>query len=213
MRRVAGVLPLNPGSLAALIVVAIAGPACLLAVLNAVDSPLSQQTPSRAAKISPEPSQSVNREKKAARETTGQPHETGALIEARLTPGVLPPIAPNTGVEDGAPPETGRASWYALQSVTASGEPMDEDALTAAHRSLRLRTFALVENLDNGRAVLVRINDRGPFAKDRIIDLSKAAAEGLDMIEDGVANVRVSPVSDAVASNIKASGQAAPLDR
>jgi rare lipoprotein A len=211
MRRVAGVFPLNPRCLA-LIVVAIAGTAYLLVSLNAVDSPLNQQTPSRTAKIRPEPSQSVNRAKKAARETGGKQHDTGALVEARLTPGVWPPIEPKTGVEDGAAPETGRASWYALQSATASGEPMDKEALTAAHRSLPLGTFARVENLDNGRVVLVRINDRGPFAKDRIIDLSKAAAEGLDMIADGVANVRVSPVTDVVASNIKASAGPAPVD-
>jgi rare lipoprotein A len=90
---------------------------------------------------------------------------------------------------------------------------MDADGLTAAHPSLPLGTTVRVENLDNGRAVVVRINDRGPFAKDRIIDLSKAAAEQLDMIEDGVARVGVSPVEDVVASAIKASGQSLPLDR
>jgi rare lipoprotein A len=81
-----------------------------------------------------------------------------------------------------------------LQTATASGEVMDGDGLTAAHRTLPLGTHVRVENLDNGRAVVVRINDRGPFAKDRIIDLSKAAAAEIGMIEDGVANVRVSLV-------------------
>ncbi|HEX2448648.1 MAG TPA: septal ring lytic transglycosylase RlpA family protein [Methyloceanibacter sp.] len=98
--------------------------------------------------------------------------------------------------------ETGRASWYALASLTASGEMMDASALTAAHRTLPLGSYARVENLDNGRSVLVRINDRGPFAKNRIIDLSKAAAHELDMVEDGVAKVRVRPVPGAdVAGN------------
>ena len=70
---------------------------------------------------------------------------------------------------------------------------MDGDALTAAHNTLPLGTHVRVANLDNGRAVVVRINDRGPFAKDRIIDLSKAAAEALGMVADGVANVRGDP--------------------
>ncbi len=80
---------------------------------------------------------------------------------------------------------------------------MDGEALTAAHNSLPLGSRVRVENLDNGRVVVVRINDRGPFAKDRIIDLSKAAAARLGMIADGVANVRLSPV-EAVAANAKA---------
>ena len=95
-------------------------------------------------------------------------------------------------------PETGRASWYKLQAVTASGEAMDGDALTAAHPSLPIGTRVLVENLDNGRSIVVRINDRGPFTHNRIIDLSEAAAEQLDMIADGVANVRVSRVDEPV---------------
>ena len=82
---------------------------------------------------------------------------------------------------------------------------MDGDKLTAAHNTLPLGTRVRVANLDNGRAVVVRINDRGPFAKDRIIDLSKAAAEALGMIADGVATVRVTPVDGEVATNAKAS--------
>jgi rare lipoprotein A len=83
---------------------------------------------------------------------------------------------------------------------------MDASALTAAHRTLALGTKVRVENLDNGRAVVVRINDRGPFAKNRIIDLSKEAASRLDMIEDGVALVAVTPVGSEVAINVKAGG-------
>jgi rare lipoprotein A len=104
-------------------------------------------------------------------------------------------------------PETGRASWYALQTATASGEVMDEDGLTAAHRTLPLGTKVRVENLDNGREVVVRINDRGPFAKDRIIDLSKAAAAEIGMIEDGVASVRVSLVEMEMAGAVPASAR------
>ena len=76
--------------------------------------------------------------------------------------------------DEGAMPQTGWASWYDLSTKTASGETMDGDKLTAAHNTLPLGTRVRVANLDNGRAVVVRINDRGPFAKDRIIDLSKA---------------------------------------
>jgi rare lipoprotein A len=146
----------------------------------------------------PPPSQVSNRAKKADREPV--------RIEARLTPETPAPKpetatpAPGDGAA-GALPETGRASWYDLSAKTASGEDMDGDQLTAAHPTLPLGSQVRVENLDNGRAVVVRINDRGPFAKDRIIDLSKAAAERLGMIADGVANVRVSPVAGEVASN------------
>jgi len=92
--------------------------------------------------------------------------------------------------------QTGRTSWYSLNSKTANGEQMDEYAMTAAHRSLPFGTRLEVENLDNGRSVTVRVNDRGPFVGERIIDVSKAAAKGLGMIVDGVATVRISPQSE-----------------
>lgn len=87
--------------------------------------------------------------------------------------------------------QVGHASWYALTSKTASGERMNPSALTAAHRSLPFGTKVLVENLSNGRSVVVRINDRGPFVGGRIIDLSKAAAAQIGMISSGTAKVRV----------------------
>ena len=89
--------------------------------------------------------------------------------------------------------KTGRASWYSIASKTASGEQMDSDEMTAAHPSLPFGTQVQVENLDNGRTVTVRVNDRGPFVGERIIDVSKAAAKELGMIVDGVATVRISP--------------------
>jgi len=76
---------------------------------------------------------------------------------------------------------------------------MDDAALTAAHRFLPFGTKVRVENTANGRSVEVRINDRGPFTPGRLIDLSKAAAEALDIMADGVAEVRLT-VIDAVAS-------------
>lgn len=87
--------------------------------------------------------------------------------------------------------QVGHASWYALTSKTASGERMNPNELTAAHRSLPFGTKVLVENLNNGRSVVVRINDRGPFVGGRIIDLSKAAAAQIGMIGTGTAKVRV----------------------
>jgi rare lipoprotein A len=72
---------------------------------------------------------------------------------------------------------------------------MNPSALTAAHRSLPFGTKVLVENLRNGRSVVVRINDRGPFVGGRIIDVSKGAAAQLGMIHSGTAQVRVTPTS------------------
>ncbi len=90
--------------------------------------------------------------------------------------------------------ETGLASWYGPEFQgrrTSSGEVFDMRHLTAAHRDLPLGTWILVTNLDNGRAVEVRVNDRGPFASDRILDLSYAAADLLGMVGPGVVPVRV----------------------
>jgi rare lipoprotein A len=88
--------------------------------------------------------------------------------------------------------QLGHASWYSLPAnITANGERMDPNELTAAHRSLPFGTRVLVENLSSGRSVVVRINDRGPFIGGRIIDLSKAAAATIGMIDAGTAKVRV----------------------
>lgn len=91
----------------------------------------------------------------------------------------------------GAQAEVGRASWYSLTSKTASGERSNPGALTAAHRSLPFGTKVKVENLKNGRSVVVRINDRGPFVGGRIIDLTKAAARSLGFVSSGIARVRL----------------------
>jgi len=74
---------------------------------------------------------------------------------------------------------------------TASGEPYDMYALTAAHRSLSLGTYVIVTNLHNGKSVKVKINDRGPKASDRIINLSFEAAKKLEMLEGGVVKVKI----------------------
>ena len=89
---------------------------------------------------------------------------------------------------------SGKASWYGPGfhgRLTANGERYNQNAMTAAHKYLRFGTRVKVTNLNNGRSVIVRINDRGPFAKGRVIDLSAAAARSLNMIHSGVAPVRV----------------------
>ena len=83
----------------------------------------------------------------------------------------------------------GGASWYALTSKTASGERMNAARLTAAHRSLKFGTKVEVTNKRNGKSVVVRINDRGPFIRGRVIDLSKAAASQIGMISSGHASI------------------------
>ncbi len=90
--------------------------------------------------------------------------------------------------------ETGVASWYGptfYGKYTANGELYDGNALTAAHRTLPMPVNVRVTNLENGKSIVVRVNDRGPYARGRIIDLSHRAAELLDVIRTGTARVRV----------------------
>lgn len=85
--------------------------------------------------------------------------------------------------------QCGRASWYAIRNTTASGEMMNPDAMTAAHPSLPFGTRIRVTNQGNGRQAEVRINDRGPFVKGRILDLSRAAAATLGFKNSGIAEI------------------------
>lgn len=89
-------------------------------------------------------------------------------------------------------PLKGKASYYGSEfngRKTANGEIYDETAMTAAHRTLPFGTVLRVTNIRNGLSVIVRINDRGPFHPDRVLDLSKAAAEELDLIKYGVTEI------------------------
>jgi len=98
--------------------------------------------------------------------------------------------------------EVGIASWYGPNfhgKDSASGEPFDQNAMTAAHPTLPIPSLVRVTNLQNGRTAIVRLNDRGPFVDDRIIDLSHAAAGALDMHGPGTARVRVEYVGPAPA--------------
>jgi rare lipoprotein A len=95
--------------------------------------------------------------------------------------------------------ERGLASWYSYPPHarrTATGEWFDASAMTAAHRTLPLPSMVEVTNLENGRKVRVRVNDRGPFEPGRIIDLSRAAAVRLGFVDEGTAPVRVRLVTD-----------------
>lgn len=90
--------------------------------------------------------------------------------------------------------EVGVASWYGNEfhgRATANGEIYDSGDMTAAHRTLPLPSLIRVTNLGNGKSVIVRVNDRGPFAKNRVIDVSEKAAEELDFRDSGTANVKV----------------------
>ncbi len=95
--------------------------------------------------------------------------------------------------------KTGTASYYGSRhhgSRTASGERFNQHGLTAAHRSLAFGSRVRVTNLDNKRSVVVRINDRGPHSRGRLIDLSRGAAQKIGMIRSGTARVRVQGLSN-----------------
>jgi rare lipoprotein A len=128
-----------------------------------------------------------------------EPGRTSAPVRVavrRSAPAAAPAILAPAGMSDRG--HRGRASWYGPEfqgSPTASGEPFNMNALTAAHRTLPLGSYARVKNLDNGRSVVVKINDRGPHARRRMIDLSYAAAREIRMVGAGTARVEVEPVT------------------
>ncbi len=127
----------------------------------------------------------------AGRETFIPPSAPAFLPIPQQTPKELTPSA--------KPYQVGRASWYGglfQGKATASGENYDMYDFTAAHRELPLGTFIKVTNLTNRKSVIVRVNDRGPFFPDRIIDLSFSAARSLGMHQNGVEKVRIDVVND-----------------
>lgn len=106
--------------------------------------------------------------------------------------------------------EQGVASWYGREfhgRRTSSGEPYDMYALTAAHRTLPLPTLARVTNLETGKSIVLRINDRGPFRKERVMDLSYAAARELGILNAGTGLVEIEAIEDAT-STTPAAGRA-----
>ncbi|MGN7438393.1 MAG: septal ring lytic transglycosylase RlpA family protein [Alcanivorax sp.] len=119
--------------------------------------------------------------------------------------------------------ETGIASWYGPNfhgKMTANGERFDENELTAAHKTLPLPSIVRVTNLENGRSLIVRVNDRGPYAHGRIIDMSKRSAELLGFQNKGVAKVRVQVleseskmVANVAKSGKSTNGMEVPMNR
>lgn len=87
--------------------------------------------------------------------------------------------------------QQGKASFYWQCTKTASGERFYPEGLTAAHRKFPMQSWIRVTNLRNGRSVIVRVNDRGPYIRGRIVDLSRGAAREVDMIQQGVVPVKV----------------------
>jgi rare lipoprotein A len=228
MYRVAGAInvSISPATWTAALVVVAGWVAGALFIANHIASTPQVSLPQKVL-AAPETSQTPNRAAKAAREPFKQARlapDPSILSTSRQTPqdeaALRHPPQDEVSLRDTSPDDdaaqaqgqTGRASWYDLEAKTASGEAMDGEALTAAHPSLPFGSKVTVANLDNGRSVVVRINDRGPFSEGRIIDVSRAAAEKLGMIGTGVARVSVNPVDDAVAS-ASAGDDALPLQR
>jgi rare lipoprotein A len=167
--------------------------ACAVLLLSAATAAHAEDAPAAPAVAvpghkPPVPLQAAHRSQKrrTAREHAARHHAAAAVQAA------------------GGPREIGEASWYGTRQTighrTASGERFDPTRLTAAHPSLPMNTEVRVENLANGRSVTVRINDRGPDTKDRIIDLSPRAAELLGMKRRGVARVAVVPLAPVPAA-------------
>lgn len=162
----------------------------LLALLNV--SLLGNQA---EAKSAPEPQQlfsTTSRIETQASQSLGSnlPSKTlksGELLEPQTLPQSSDPLVIASSFR-------GQASWYGPGfhgRLTANGERYNQNAMTAAHPNLKFGTKVKVTNLNNGRSVVVRINDRGPFTRGRVIDLSAAAARSLDMMRSGVAPVKV----------------------
>jgi rare lipoprotein A len=189
------------------------GPACaagaltLSLLLSLASSPLAGTThapskPSLRSEAKAKPTAaSVKRTKSSAPKSTParvSPSTRGAVRDARaisrrsgrhVEPRVTPP-----GKAKVKRTQLGVASFYGpefAERPTASGELFDPRAMTAAHRTLPLGTRVRVTNLENGRQTVVRINDRGPYRNNRVIDLSRAAARKLGFVQDGIAHVRI----------------------
>ena len=124
-------------------------------------------------------------------------HAAVSLALVSLAACALPPSRvnlPPVSAPENHPMQTGIASWYGPGfhgQTTASGVIYNQNEFTAAHQTLPMGTRVMVTNLNNARLVEVLVNDRGPFAKGRIIDLSHAAAQSIDMIGPGTAPVRI----------------------
>jgi len=126
-----------------------------------------------------------------------------SLNDARMSAGQQPventePIAPAPDARSRSKSQIGAASFYHASFQgrrTASGSRYDARALTAAHRTLEFGTRVRVTNLSNAKSIVVTVTDRGPYVRGRIIDLSRRAARALGFVQDGIARVRVTPLT------------------
>jgi rare lipoprotein A len=128
-----------------------------------------------------------------------------ALLAACAT--AVPPPPPAQPAEHPTFTQEGTASWYGPYHqghLTANGETFDMEAMTAAHRTLPFNAIVRVTNLSNGKMTRVRINDRGPYAARRILDLSAHAARELGVIEKGTARVRIEEFPSDQGLNLEA---------
>lgn len=127
-------------------------------------------------------------------DTTSNP-SINPSMEVAVNPYIVPEVIPEVvPAPTRTPFQRGEASWYGPGfdgNYSANGELFNRYAMTAAHPNLPFGTRVLVTNRDNGRSVVVRINDRGPFSGGRVIDLSQGAAASIGMIESGVADVQL----------------------
>ena len=127
-------------------------------------------------------------------------------IDPTLTDAALPPPQAK---ENTSRMQVGEASWYGPgfnKKKTANGEIYDQTKLTAAHPTLPEGSTVKITNLENGKSVKVRVNDRGPYVDDRIVDVSRKAAKVLDMIEEGIAKVKIEVISKPTAAPVEHPG-------
>jgi rare lipoprotein A len=117
--------------------------------------------------------------------------QRGRSIMNRMIVGVLVGLLILGRFDSGLQPDSavGVASYYKSGKITANGEPFNPHGITAAHRNLPFGTIVRVTNLSNGKTVVVRINDRGPFIRGRVIDLSLGAAKEVDLVTAGITQV------------------------
>jgi rare lipoprotein A len=185
-----------------------AGAIVLTALISSQGCGIIADTPNRALSTREAPrsesrSSNLSSDKPPAH---ALPRETPPIAEVPSPPETepAPPIATIPEPSQPTTMETGLASWYGTKfhgKLTASGEVFNQEKFTAAHPTLPWGSRVKVTNLDNGKSVDVRINDRGPFKRGRIIDVSRAAARALGMVGRGITTVRVEWLSDSEKSN------------
>ena len=175
--------------------------ACLVISAGAV-AKTPNRTPERSTSFQSAHADGVNPARAEVRTGKTRPISCGAVrgrdryaASSEVQESAGPPDAYLGPVHTVARMEIGKAAWYnRVGAHTSSGEVLDTVTATAAHRSLPLASYAKVTNLDSGRSLIVKINDRGPYTRGRIIDLSPRAAEQLEMKQAGVVPVVVEPV-------------------